>query len=305
MYHRPHLALILTLLLTGLSCSQQASKPDDSKSTTPNSVAATAPVNVTATFTATPIEQDLPLGLPEFHVRDNNPMTQEKVALGRKLFFDKLLSADRSMSCATCHDPDRGWSNGERFAIGVHGEAGKRNVPTILNTAYYRSLFWDGRAGSLEGQALGPILNQGEMAMPSKKELVARLQGDEEYANMFAKAFSNGVTAANVANALASYERTIIAGNSPYDRFVAGDENRIVRSGPTWHETVPGQAEEQMRHLSRASHVYNAVLPQPRRRNGSGESRSGSLRDHENRKQQRHVQSAHRSRRERYRPVHA
>jgi len=220
------------LLLMVTACSQEVSvsttavvSSDDSKPTSRKMVADTSD-----TFTATPYEHTLPLGLPEYYVRETNPMTHEKVELGRKLFFDKTLSVDNSMSCATCHDPKQGWANGERFAVGVSGEFGTRNVPTIVNSAFNRSHFWDGRAASLELQALGPIMNKDEMAMPSKQELVNRLSEHAEYPELFAKAFPNGITATNVARALASYERTIVAGNSPYDRYLAGENDAMSES---------------------------------------------------------------------------
>ncbi len=181
--------------------------------------------------TATEFEHKLPLGLPEYHISDaDNPMTVEKVALGKKLFFDMSLSVDYTMSCATCHDPEKGWSNGLPVAEGVSGENGTRNVPTIVNAAFFRAMFWDGRAYSLEGQALGPILNKDEMGMPSKQALVERLSEDEDYPTLFAKAFSDGLNAKNVARAIACYERTIVAGNSPYDRYVAGDKTALSES---------------------------------------------------------------------------
>ena len=101
---------------------------------------------------------------------------------------------------------------------------------TIVNAAFFRSLFWDGRAGSLEGQALGPILNPIEMGMPSKQALIDRLLQHDDYPALFAAAFSSGLTVANVARAIACYERTIVAGNSPYDRFVAGDKTALSDS---------------------------------------------------------------------------
>ncbi|MEM7316817.1 MAG: cytochrome c peroxidase, partial [Planctomycetota bacterium] len=152
------------------------------------------------------------------------------IELGRELFFDTNLSSDRSMSCATCHDPEKGWGNGEAVAVGVNGQAGRRNVPTIINAAYYRSLFWDGRAGSLEGQALSPILSKDEMGMGTHEALVERLQEDDHYQSLFDKAFTDGITATNVALALASYQRTIVAGNTPYDRYLAGDKTAMSES---------------------------------------------------------------------------
>ncbi len=213
----------IAILLCCGSCSR---KNNDPKHTAQDKQATTQQVPPKGT----PFVHNLPLGLPEYDVRDSNPMTEEKVALGRKLFFDKLLSVDQTQSCATCHDPDKGWTNGEQFAIGVNGEQGRRNVPTIVNAAYYRAQFWDGRAGSLEGQALGPILNPDEMGMPSTAALVSRLKQHDEYPALFAEAFHDGVTATNVAKAIASYERTIVAGNSPYDRFLAGDKTAMSES---------------------------------------------------------------------------
>lgn len=154
-------------------------------------------------------------------------MTEEKVALGRRLFFDKSLSKDKTISCASCHDPKQGWSNNAQVAVGVDGNVGRRNVPSILNAAYYRAQFWDGRAGTLETQAFGPILNKDEMGMVSARAVLDRLKGDAEYPKQFAQSFPDGLTAKNVARAIACYERTIVAGNSPYDRYVAGDKTAL------------------------------------------------------------------------------
>lgn len=214
-------------LAVSLSLSLSCNRATSEKETVPEQAGEVLPTRNDTQVVSTPFETSLPLGLPEYYVRPDNPMTIEKIELGRKLFFDKCLSADNSMSCATCHDPEKGWSNGTPYATGVSGEVGRRNVPSILNAAYYRSLFWDGRAGSLEGQALGPILHPDEMGMPSKQALVDRLRKHEEYPQLFASAFADGITSTNVARAIACYERTIVAGNSPYDRFVAGDETAL------------------------------------------------------------------------------
>jgi cytochrome c peroxidase len=175
-------------------------------------------------LSATPIDPNVPLGLPPLAVPADNPVTAEKVALGKRLFFDKDLSLDRSLSCASCHDPAKGWSNGLPVAAGVNGATGNRNVPTILNAALNRVQFWDGRAFSLEAQAVGPILNPVEMAMPSADAVVARLQADTKYREMFSQAFPDGVTIDNIARSLATFQRTILSGNAPYDRFQAGDK---------------------------------------------------------------------------------
>ena len=178
----------------------------------------------------TPYELTIPHGLPDVKIPANNPLTVEKVALGKKLFFDKNLSLDRTISCATCHDPQKGWSNGTPFAEGVNGAVGTRNTPSIINVAFNTTQFWDGRAKSLEKQALGPILNPIEMAMPSEDELVARLKEDSSYVEQFNETFEDGLTADNVAKAIASFERTILAGDLPYDRYQAGDKTAMSES---------------------------------------------------------------------------
>ncbi len=170
---------------------------------------------------------ELPLGLPEFVVPDRNSMTKEKIALGKKLFFDKNLSLDRTVSCASCHDPEKHWGNGLALGTGVEGHVGTRNVPTLINVAYFRQFFWDGRAGSLESQALLPMLNEKEMAMPSREAIFERLEENPEYYELFGKAFADGVTVNNLAKALACFERTILSGNTPYDRYIAGDQDAM------------------------------------------------------------------------------
>jgi cytochrome c peroxidase len=165
--------------------------------------------------------------LAAFDVPKANPLTIEKVELGRRLFFDKNLSLDRTISCGTCHDPAKGWSNGQRTAEGINGAKGTRNVPTIFNVAYNRVQFWDGRVFSLESQALRPIFNPREMAMPSRAALVNRLEEDPDYPAQFARAFPDGIAPENVAKAIAAFERTVLVGNTPFDRYQAGDEQAL------------------------------------------------------------------------------
>ena len=181
-------------------------------------------------YSATPIPEVVPLGLPSVESPTTNPTTVEKVALGKRLFFDKNISVDRSLSCASCHDPMQGWSNGQPVAIGVNGASGTRNVPTIFNVAYNRVQFWDGRVTSLESQALGPMLNPLEMGMPSATAVLERIREAPEYLSMFAQAFRDGLTIENVARSLAAFERTVLAGDAPYDRFQAGDEQAMSDS---------------------------------------------------------------------------
>ena len=178
----------------------------------------------------TPFEVSIPRGLAKIPTPEDNPLTNERVALGKRLFFDKRLSVDRSISCASCHDPKKGWSNGQQFAAGVGGALGNRNSPTLYNVAYNKFQFWDGRADSLEEQALGPILNPVEMAMPSTEALVERVNEDPQYVVEFARIFPDGITPVNIAKAIASFERTILSGDSPYDRFRAGDKSALSES---------------------------------------------------------------------------
>ena len=161
-----------------------------------------------------------PLGLePDFKIPKDNPLTEAKVRLGQHLFFDKQLSRDESISCATCHDPGQGFSNGVRFAQGVVGTLGNRNVPSIVNRLFGWRQFWDGRAETLESQALGPLFNPDEMAM-NEKLLLQRLNADAIYQNLFYDAFgSPEPTVERVIKALSCFERTLLTGKTAFDRY--------------------------------------------------------------------------------------
>lgn len=169
-----------------------------------------------------------PLGLPPVPVPGSNPVTLETVALGKRLFFDPRLSGDDSVSCASCHNPKHGFADGRRTAMGMKQQTGTRNAPTIINAAYFPQQFWDGRAGSLEEQAAGPIGNPIEMSLPHDPGVV-KLRGDAEYERLFRAAFGDpAITMGRVQKALAAYERTILSGNSPFDRYVyGGDKNAM------------------------------------------------------------------------------
>lgn len=159
----------------------------------------------------------------------DNPTTPEKVALGRRLFFDKALSADRTVACASCHDVSGGGADGRRTATGIAGQIGKRNSPTVWNAAFQAVLFWDGRARSLEAQAKGPPLNPIEMGMPSSAAVEARVGGEPGYREAFAAAFGadRPISFDRIAEAIAAYERTLITPDSAYDRFVRGDASAL------------------------------------------------------------------------------
>lgn len=171
-------------------------------------------------------ELAVPAGLKMPRVPDDNPLSAAKVELGKQLYFDPRLSRDDTVSCASCHDPAKGWSNGERFATGIGGLKGGRSAPTIVNAAYQRWQFWDGRADQLEGQALGPIQNPIEMNM-TLDEVVEKLNRVPGYRKQFQAVFGSDVTAEGVAKAIASFERTVLSGDAPYDRYVAGDKSAL------------------------------------------------------------------------------
>jgi len=158
----------------------------------------------------------------------DNPLTNEKIALGKKLFFDPILSRADNISCMSCHNPLKGWSDADKIAIGDKGQHGTRNTPTILNSAYQYIYFWDGRAGSLEEQALGPLSTHVEMNL-DPKEAVKKLKNSVMYQKMFIKAFpKEGITTDTLAKALASFERTIVSGKSRFDKYMAGDKTQLT-----------------------------------------------------------------------------
>jgi cytochrome c peroxidase len=168
----------------------------------------------------------IPAGLPEIKHPENNPLTAEKVSLGKQLFFDNRMSEDKTISCASCHDPAKGWSNGEAVATGVGGLKGGRSAPTIINSAYTKLHFWDGRAESLEDQALGPIENPIEMKM-KLADVVDRLTNIPGYKQQFQEVFGTDVTDEGISQAIAAYERTVLSGDAPYDRFKAGQKDAL------------------------------------------------------------------------------
>jgi cytochrome c peroxidase len=161
-----------------------------------------------------------------FSPRDN-PLTPAKVELGRQLFFDQRLSFDNSVSCATCHDPRFAFADGKKTAMGIGGRRGARNTPTILNAMFNSTLFWDGRAESLESQTHEPLINPDEMGNTSHEQVVKRLAAIPEYAAQFQKVFGGPVDIDSLGKAIAAFERTLVSANAPFDRFLAGDRNAL------------------------------------------------------------------------------
>jgi len=178
-----------------------------------------------------PYVMSFPLGLAaeSVVVPPDNPMTEEKIKLGKRLFFEKKLSTDQSISCASCHIPEHGFSDSRQFSAGVGGKTGTRQSPAAINRVFSAAQFWDGRAKSLEEQALGPVQNPLEMAMPSMDVVVERLTSDPSYSSDFKAAFppDGAITPGNLAKAIAGFERTIVSGKSPFDRFTAGDKTAM------------------------------------------------------------------------------
>ena len=166
-----------------------------------------------------------PLGLPRLRVPPGNPPTAETVALGKQLFESPLLSVDGSLSCANCHNPQLAFTDRQPVSTGVHGQKGKRNAPTILNAAFNQDQFWDGRARTLEDQASGPMMNSVEMGH-SLEGLEQALSQNAAMRALFQQAYGPRVkiTVDLMSKAIASYERTLVSGNSPFDRFVFGKQ---------------------------------------------------------------------------------
>ncbi|MGB9688271.1 cytochrome-c peroxidase [Thermogutta sp.] len=210
---------------------ESAEKPKEEASSTPaEKPAASPPAEAqSAAPQGTPYEVKVPLGLPPLPIPEDNPMTVEKIELGKMLYFDKRVSADGSVSCATCHDPNMAWAEHTPTSKGIHGQVGTRNAPTVINAAYATSQFWDGRAKTLEEQALGPVANPTEMGH-TIEGMVQSLDGIPQYKELFQKVFGTGVTPENFAKAIAAFERTVLSGNSPYDRYRAGDQNALTEA---------------------------------------------------------------------------
>ena len=185
----------------------------------------------------------VPDGVLPPEVPADNPVTAAKVELGRKLYFDARLSKDDTVSCATCHDPRSGFAEPKPVSTGVGGAQGVRNAPTVLDAAFLREQFWDGRAPTLEAQAVQPIVNPVEMAMPDHAAVEAKLRGIPEYGPLFQKAFGDPkITIARVAQAIASFERTLLSLDAPIDHFLAGDTKAISDAAKRGWELYNGKA---------------------------------------------------------------
>lgn len=180
---------------------------------------------------------------PQMPIPADNPMTPDKIELGRRLFFDTALSASGVMSCATCHDPDMAFADGRARAIGSDGRVLVRNTPSIINSGYSIPQFWDGRANGLEDQAFRPVVNGAEMAM-HPGTAIAVVAGSPDYRIRFARAFpGEPIGERSIARALASYQRSIVSGTAPFDRWLAGDRRAISDSAARGFAVFTGDGE--------------------------------------------------------------
>src|SRR3984957_1298433 len=168
-----------------------------------------------------------PVAWASIYVPADNQLTQDRIALGRKLYFDTRLSSDGTVSCATCHDVSRGFTDRRNVSEGVGDHLGRRSAPTTMNAALFQSMFWDGRAATLEDQAKLPILNPIEMGHPDGASAVKALEADPAYVGLFQKAYSRGPNYEDVGRAIATFERTLIFLNAPFDKYVTGDSSAI------------------------------------------------------------------------------
>lgn len=198
----------------------------------------------------------LPKGVLEPVIPPDNPLTSEKVELGKRLYFDKRLSADGTVSCASCHDPTKGFADGRPVAVGIRNQAGARNSPTVLYAGFSEVQFWDGRAPSLEEQAKQPLINPVEMGQPSHEAVVKAVRSVPDYPPQFQKAFgSPDVTIERIVQAIAAFERTLAPFASPFDRFLAGEKDAISDSAKRGFQLFLGKAR------CVTCHEFNAAFP--------------------------------------------
>ena len=176
-------------------------------------------------------ELEIPLGLDEdqFVVPEDNPLTKAKIELGRFLYFDKRMSPNNTISCSTCHMPALAFTDGQPVSAGIHRQQGGRSAPTSINRGFSKAQFWDGRASTLEEQSVGPLTNPIEHGFSGNGDVVAKLNKIEGYKRLFNKAFgTNTITIQHVGKAIASFQRTLISGNSPFDRFDYDGEEKAI-----------------------------------------------------------------------------
>lgn len=179
-----------------------------------------------------PVWAAAPLGLPAVPIPPDNLQTPEKIKLGKKLFLDKRFSSTGTVSCSTCHEPSKGFTDSPlKTSQGIHKLTGTRNAPTVINAAYMTKMFWDGRSPSLEDQALHPFLNPVEMGLKNHEPILKIVRTDPEYVSAFQAVFGKSgeaITIKEVTQAIASFERTVVSGDSPFDRWYFGGDPKAM-----------------------------------------------------------------------------
>jgi len=170
-----------------------------------------------------------PLGLPAVPIPTHNPITVEKIDLGRKLFYDRRLSLNNTFSCAMCHVPEQGFTHNElATSVGLEGRSGRRNNPTLYNIAYAEKLFHDGREDNLEQQVWGPLLAHNEMGNPSPGIVLRKIRALEDYNGLFERVFGKPLNMETIGMALATYQRSLNSANSPFDQWYFGQNEQAV-----------------------------------------------------------------------------
>jgi cytochrome c peroxidase len=183
-----------------------------------------------------------PVEMTREKIPADNPQTPEKISLGQRLFLDRRLSVDGTVSCSTCHEPALAFTDRRSTSFGVKGRLSQRNAPTILNALYNKTQFWDGRVNTLEEQAALPIVNAVEMGQPNLDAAVAQIAAVEEYQQAFRVVFGRSPNGPDLLRAIASYERTQLSFDSPFDHFIAGEKNAIDDSAKRGWELFNNQA---------------------------------------------------------------
>lgn len=227
------LMVMVFSLLGACSNNEDAAKPENTnkEKTNGEAVADKELEEVKAKFEA----------LGDVPVPADNPMTDEKVELGKTLYFDPRLSGNNVQSCMSCHAQGAGYGDGMAKFVGFEGVNGARNSPTIINSGYYQENFWDGRAGSLEEQALGPIQSKVEMNQ-NLDELVTEINAVPTYVDQFNTVFNDKISADNIAKAIAAFERTIVISDTAFDRYLQGEDDAISAEAKEGMKLFAGKA---------------------------------------------------------------
>src|SRR5271163_3307820 len=225
-------AIRLVLAVSCATLAAPAVSEDTGVGPPPTLAPGQAPPQPQATPLAAPRSSDqvgFPAALTEYVISPTS-LRPARVALGQRLFFEPRLSGDGTVACATCHDPDRAFTDGRPVSVGIQGRVGQRNAPTVLNALYNKHQFWDGRVSTLEQQAALPITNPFEMGSASIGNAVSRIARDKDYQTQFMQAFGRAVNEQDILSAIAAYERTLVSFDSPFDHFIAGDASAISDS---------------------------------------------------------------------------